>query len=186
MKIFSFLAIASGVLCLAGCNQKDTPTSNINANFSVSGFENPVPTTINLLNTSTNATSYLWDFGDGTTSTGSNPTHLYTQAGTYQLKLTATGPTGTKSVCKLLTVDAVVPNSSGFSYFIDRCAGAPAGASFKTLNPGSSQFYWNFNGTVNTTRDPVVQFLIPGDYTIKYSTVINGVRDTVTRIIQIQ
>ena len=43
----------------------------------------------------------------------------------------------------------------------------------------------NFNGTVNTTRDPIVQFPLPGDYTIKYSTVIHGVRDTVIWIIQI-
>jgi hypothetical protein len=34
--------------------------------------------------------SRLWDFGDGTTSTEERPTHVYTQPGNYQVKLTVT------------------------------------------------------------------------------------------------
>lgn len=48
-------------------------------------------TVIQFRNNSTNATSYLWEFGDGSTSTDVEPTHLY--AGTqeyYTVKLTAT------------------------------------------------------------------------------------------------
>ncbi|MGB9724011.1 MAG: S8 family serine peptidase [Chloroflexia bacterium] len=45
-------------------------------------------------NTSRNATSYLWSFGDGITSTLENPTHLYTEAGTYTVLLTATNDAG--------------------------------------------------------------------------------------------
>jgi PKD repeat protein len=41
-------------------------------------------------NTSTNATSYLWDFGDGTTSTDVNPTHTYTTIENFNVVLTAT------------------------------------------------------------------------------------------------
>ncbi len=38
--------------------------------------------------------SYLWDFGDGTTSNAPNPTHLYTKAGSYNVKLTITDDKG--------------------------------------------------------------------------------------------
>lgn len=41
-------------------------------------------------NTSTNAATYLWDFGDGSTSTDANPTHLYTTTNIYNVSLTAT------------------------------------------------------------------------------------------------
>lgn len=43
-------------------------------------------------NTSTNASTYQWDFGDGSTSTELNPVHTYAAEGTYTVKLIATGP----------------------------------------------------------------------------------------------
>jgi len=45
--------------------------------------------TINFFNTSINATGYLWDFGDGTTSTVVNPSHIYPDTGIYTVTLTA-------------------------------------------------------------------------------------------------
>ncbi|MCX7863280.1 MAG: PKD domain-containing protein [Bacteroidales bacterium] len=44
------------------------------------------------VNQSQNATSYLWDFGDGSTSTQTNPWHQYTQIGTYTVTLIAMNP----------------------------------------------------------------------------------------------
>jgi hypothetical protein len=41
-------------------------------------------------NTSNNANSYLWDFGDGTTATDKNPLHTYAAAGTYTVRLQST------------------------------------------------------------------------------------------------
>lgn len=43
----------------------------------------------------TDPVSYLWDFGDGTTSTDASPTHMYTLAGTYTVSLTVTNMFGT-------------------------------------------------------------------------------------------
>jgi PKD repeat protein len=45
-------------------------------------------------NESQNATSYLWDFGDGATSPEEHPSHPYTKAGVYTVKLTATNGCG--------------------------------------------------------------------------------------------
>jgi PKD repeat protein len=45
--------------------------------------------TVTFTNSSTNATSYLWDFGDGMTSTEASPVHTYISAQTYTVKLTA-------------------------------------------------------------------------------------------------
>ena len=42
-----------------------------------------------------NADTYLWDFGDGETSTEKNPVHVYASGGYYTATLTVTGGTGT-------------------------------------------------------------------------------------------
>jgi Zn-dependent metalloprotease len=46
-----------------------------------------VPMEVQFDDRSSNATSRLWDFGDGTTSTFLNPTHTYTTAGEYTVRL---------------------------------------------------------------------------------------------------
>ena len=51
--------------------------------------------TFQFTNTSQNGTSYLWDFGDGTTSTETNPTHVYSDLNTYTVTLTVTSACGT-------------------------------------------------------------------------------------------
>ena len=50
--------------------------------------------TITTTNSSEFAVSYLWDFGDGNTSTAQNPTHTYADGGAYTISLTATNPNG--------------------------------------------------------------------------------------------
>lgn len=45
-------------------------------------------------NLSENATTYLWDFGDGTTSTETDPRHAYTEEGFYDITLIATNDFG--------------------------------------------------------------------------------------------
>lgn len=50
--------------------------------------------TLTTTNTTTNAISYLWEFGDGQTSTDQAPTHSYAAGGAYAVKLTATNANG--------------------------------------------------------------------------------------------
>ncbi|MBI5219885.1 MAG: gliding motility-associated C-terminal domain-containing protein [Bacteroidia bacterium] len=63
--------------------------------FSVADFILPptgcVPYTVNFINTSI-GTIFNWDFGDGNYSTDQNPTHTYTQPGTYNIQLIASDP----------------------------------------------------------------------------------------------
>jgi PKD repeat protein len=49
----------------------------------------PTGLTVQFTNSTTNATSYLWDFGDGNTSTQFEPIHNYSSGGTYEVTLTA-------------------------------------------------------------------------------------------------
>lgn len=64
-------------------------TNNLDANFT---------------NTSTNATTYSWNFGDLNTSNLQNPTHTYSSAGTYVVELTATNACFSQMTSQSLTV----------------------------------------------------------------------------------
>ena len=60
------------------------------------------PLTVNFHDNSThydNITQWFWDFGDGTNSTEQNPTHNYTVAGVYTVRLTVTETDGDVSTC---------------------------------------------------------------------------------------
>jgi len=54
--------------------------------------------------TTGSASSYQWDFGDGTTGTGITVTHIYVTAGTYTVTLTVTGSCGTSSDVTTVTL----------------------------------------------------------------------------------
>lgn len=51
-----------------------------------------------------NITSYKWSFGDGYTSTSQNPTHSYSQVGTFTVSLTVEGPGGSHTTAKSIQV----------------------------------------------------------------------------------
>lgn len=53
--------------------------------------------TVTFTNSSTDATSYLWNFGDGTTSTETSPVHSYSAADDYKVTLTAANDAGDQS-----------------------------------------------------------------------------------------
>jgi hypothetical protein len=88
---------------LCSCSKKGTSTPPPNANFTYSGA-GLAPALVNFTNVSSNAITYLWDFGDNGTSVLANPTHTYTQGGNYTVRLTATGPGGTNYTTKNVNV----------------------------------------------------------------------------------
>lgn len=63
--------------------------------------------TVTLQNQTSNATSYLWNFGDGNTSTSPNPTHTYASEGIYLITLTATNSCGPFTSTDTVTVKSV-------------------------------------------------------------------------------
>jgi spore germination protein YaaH/PKD repeat protein len=71
--------------------QVQTITVNVaNAPLSIFSSNSPVTmpnSTIYFSNVSSNASNFIWEFGDGTSSTDSNPWHTYAGAGTYDVKL---------------------------------------------------------------------------------------------------
>jgi len=71
------------------------------ASFTVDATSGEAPLTVAFTDTSLKSpTSWLWDFGDGSTSDEQNPTHVYASPGVYTVTLTATNDLGTDTVTK--------------------------------------------------------------------------------------
>ena len=70
--------------------------------------------TVVFTNASTDAETYLWDFGDGITDTLTDPTHTYAAAGTYTVTLMAFGECGISQAQAVVTV-AEAPDEADLS-----------------------------------------------------------------------
>ena len=68
----------------------------IEASYTITGFNG---LTIAFGNTSIGSTNYLWDFGDGTTSTATNPVHTFPSEGVFEVCLTVIGDCVTDQIC---------------------------------------------------------------------------------------
>lgn len=153
-----------------GCTDSMMRTSYISirtpvAIFSVSDSVGTCPPlVVDFTNTSQNYTSQLWDFGDGTTSTNSNPSHFYSTPGIYVSKLTVTGPGGCTAI-KEQTITVRGPYGS-FTYGgLSGCQ--PLVVNFRATTRDRISFIWDFNdGTTSATADSVIShtYTTPGEY----------------------
>jgi len=62
--------------------------------------------------------SYTWDFGDGDTSTSQNPTHAYSQEGSYYVTLTVTDDDGLTDITRVNIAQVVIPEFSSYSLLL--------------------------------------------------------------------
>jgi PKD repeat protein len=97
------------------------PGDELTANFSQSATSGEVPLTVNFVDTSVSTgtkTAWLWDFGNGATSTVQNPTYVYSTPGVYTPSLTVydnNGLQATKTGSPITVIPATEPPSGGGS-----------------------------------------------------------------------
>ncbi len=123
----------SVVLTVPGPDGKDAVYSKL-----ITVYDHPVadfdvkPTTVyipdelvRLYNLSVDGRSYLWDFGDGTTSEETNPSHEYQDEGIYSIQLTVQNEYGCEDV--MLKEDIVEVKLAGFITFPNAFMPRPSG-----------------------------------------------------------
>lgn len=156
------------------------------ASFSVATDPRYAFSPVEFVNTSTNATSYLWDFGDGRQAVGREEgvTHAYDEAGTYTVTLCAEGPGGRDETS--LTVEVLGPRT-----FADFSVNAPdpiiAGRTMVTFVSNSNfadDYLWDFgDGTTSTEASPTHVFQSVGDHVVSLTVSNASGEDTATRVV---
>ncbi|MFP3462263.1 PKD domain-containing protein [Arthrobacter globiformis] len=103
------------------------------AAFTATPGSGTAPLTVNFTDNSTAApTSWAWTFGDGATSTLQNPSHIYSDAGNYAVKLTVSNSGGSASTTSTVTV-APATAPTGISVRSSSSAFSATAASAVTL-----------------------------------------------------
>jgi gliding motility-associated-like protein len=182
----TFLSPGTYVVSLHATNScSDTTTTETiivypkpTAGFSLNVYTACKGDTIQYNNLSTGATSYLWKFGDGNTSTLVNPKHVYANPGVYTVVLTAFRFNAPGSFCSDSSVTQVnivstLPGAFTASDTVSYCA--PFTVNFTNLNVPSVTANWDFGdgtfGSGNTTSHTFIQ---AGIYTVKLVVLVPG------------
>jgi PKD repeat protein len=140
------------------------------ADFRGTPAQGAAPLTVAFEDLSTGApTSWLWEFGDGTTSSAQDPTHTYLASGSYDVRLTATNGLGSDSNLKLSYVATSAPVPPVADFAASPTSGsAPHTVAFTDLSTGApSSWLWNFgDGATSSAQHPSHTYNAPGVYTV--------------------
>ncbi|KAA2240478.1 PKD domain-containing protein [Chitinophaga agrisoli] len=176
--------------CSAGTTQQITVNDAPRVGFTADKRSScSPPLTVNFSNTSTiisnAAMTYLWDFGDGTTSTTASPQHVYTKQGTFNVTLTATAPGGCKQTLSAPTYIQVMKMVPDFALDGKACAKTEVNLVNNT-KPAPVSALWEFpDGSVHNGVNTSFTFDQPGDYTIRMTAIGTDCQETVTKTIHI-
>jgi PKD repeat protein len=127
--------------------------------------------------------NWLWEFGDGETSTDHNPSHTYGQGGNYTVTLTVDSLNGFKrSKVGYIQVLGEVALAADF------LASPKVGSSFLTVyftdrsSGPIENWYWSFgDGHTSIERNPVHFYRHPGVYTVSLRVYNTELQDTETK-----
>lgn len=130
------------------------------------------------------ATDFLWDFGDGTTSTLENPTHTYTSMGQYNISLQSVNSNGcNSSITRLKAIDIQTGVKAAFTVGTASSCKVPANVPFTNTSTGTGtmSYSWDFgDGTQSTAKDPVHPYTAAGHYVVRLAITNNsGCTDTI-------
>lgn len=126
------------------------------------------PATVDFTSTSTGpgTLSYLWNFGDGSTSTLQNPSHIYNSSGSFNISLQVNSSFGCNATVIKNNEVVIGANSTSFSLPAGSTTNTPVSITNNSSPQPASQT-WDFgDGTTSTAVNPVKTYSTPGTYTV--------------------
>ncbi len=136
------------------------------ADYAVAGYE------VNFTDLSWEGQSpiinWTWDFGDGTGSNVQNPSHIYSQSGEYDVKLTIFTQTCSSTFEEIVYVEDSSFNGSCQAFFYPEFDSSSLTVTFYDLSmPTPTTWDWNFgDGTTSNLQNPTYTFSDTGVYTV--------------------
>ncbi|PWE01257.1 PKD domain-containing protein [Marinilabilia rubra] len=124
------------------------------------------PLMVSFYNNTLDATSYLWEFGDGQVSQEAEPTHTYRVPGTYTVTLTAYGPGGTLSADDV-TIEVFETPVALFEP-VPKVVYIPNdGVTFLNRSQGATMWHWLFgDGNSSSEFSPTHTYQDVGSYDV--------------------
>ncbi|AKB53505.1 cell surface protein [Methanosarcina barkeri MS] len=129
-------------------------------------------------------TKWKWDFGDGTSSTEKNPTHKYSKAGKYTVKLTVTNAAGSNTATKSKYIIVKTSQAPVAVFYASPKSGtAPLSVKFTDKSTGKpTKWKWDFgDGTSSTEKNPTHKYSKEGKYTVKLTVTNAAGSNTATK-----
>lgn len=170
-----------------GCTDQITQSVTVNeqptASFTATTVCQGQATQFTSTSTGQNITSYQWNFGDGQTGTGPNPTHTYAQAGTYQVILSVESAGGCfHQVTQTVTVNAQ-PTANFSATTV--CQGQATQFTNASTGQGITGYQWNFgDNTTGTGQNPTHTYSQAGSYQVTLTvTTSSGCSDVATQTV---
>ncbi len=148
---------------------------------------NSAPLTVYFTNISSNATEYIWNFGDGSSpNSQKSPSHYYTQGGVYTVTLTAIGKGGRGTSSKTINIQKKPDPIPNFSFEINGRF-APIKVKFTNASSNANQYLWDFgDGSAKSTLTaPNHTFYKGGIYTVTLTAIRDNVRKSVSKTVNI-
>lgn len=114
-------------------------------------------------------TGFTWDFGDGSSGVGANPTHIYNAPGTYTATLTINSEGCTESFSTNVTINPVPVADAGVDVAI--CLGDAVQVTTQNVDPNAS-YTWSPASTVSNSNiaNPMLQPQTTTTYTLTVTT----------------
>ncbi len=166
-KAFQIVTLCS-IAILWSCKKDEQPIPKASAAFT-STVDALTGGVVTFTNTSENATSYAWDFGDGNTSKEKNPTNKYTESGNYTVKLTATNTGGSDEETKtvIIKLKGTATDTQLIANFIFELDEEGV-VKFTNTSENATSYAWDFgDGKKSNTKDTTYKFIENKDYAVK-------------------
>jgi choice-of-anchor B domain-containing protein len=129
------------------------------------------------------STSFEWDFGDGSEiSTESNPEHIYSEVGTYEVTLTAYNDCGSDTYTSSVNLSSCLPNAA-FTYEIKENEVA-----FSSLFENVDEYFWDFGdgSPISNEAAPTHTYEETGTYSITLTVSNECGENSLTETINLQ